>query len=56
LRVERHGTFWRAYVDARPLGGLPVAETPELPEFRLLTEGGPALFDALHVSELVPAP
>jgi len=56
LRVERHGTFWRAYVDARPLGGLPVAATPELPEFRLLTEGGPALFDALHVSELVPAP
>jgi hypothetical protein len=53
MRVERHGSFWRASFDGEPVGSLPAPEQREATEFRLVTEGGPAFFDALEVAELV---
>ncbi len=54
LRVERHGTSWRAFVDARPVGVLPVPHGREMPELRLATEGGVAWFDTIEVMEMKP--
>jgi serine/threonine protein kinase len=56
LRVERHATHWRAFFDGNRVALLPLPRQPERPEFQLLTEGGPAWFDAVQVMELVAAP
>lgn len=56
LRVERHATHWRAFFDGNRVALLPLPRQPERPKFQLLTEGGPAWFDAVQVIELVAAP
>jgi hypothetical protein len=55
LRVERHRGHWFAYCDGKLVGTLPVRDG-ERPELRLVTEGGPALFEAVEIRELVAAP
>lgn len=55
LRIERQPTRWLAYFHGEPLGSVPIGEANVLPEFRLVVEGGPALFDGLEIAELVPA-
>jgi hypothetical protein len=52
LRVERRGSQWWAFYDGKRLGVVPASA--DLPEFRLVTEDGPANFDSLEVAELVP--
>jgi len=54
LRAERHATHWRVFFDGNRVALLPLPKRPELPEFQLVTEGGPAWFDAIQVMELVP--
>ena len=53
LRVERHATHWRVFFDGNRIALLPLPRGPELPEFRLVTEGGQAWFDAVQATELV---
>jgi serine/threonine protein kinase len=53
LKIERHGKRWWAYAGGNLLGALPADPKHELPEIRLVTEGGPAFFDAVEMSSLV---
>jgi serine/threonine protein kinase len=55
LRVERHVDEWLAFFDGKLVGRGPARPATELPEIRIVTEGGPALFDAVELVELVPA-
>ncbi len=52
LRIVRDATHWFAFVDSQPVGVVPLSGQPELPEFRLLAEAGPAWFSDVEVEEL----
>ena len=52
LRVFRDATHWFVFVDDQLIGTLPLSGPPELAEFRLLAEGGPAWFSDVEVEEL----
>ena len=52
LSVERQGNTWFAFFNGRLVGSLQAGAGPEAPEFRLVTEGGPALFESIMLSEL----
>ena len=54
LKLERQATEWRVFVDDVLAGTIPLAAQRELPEFRLVAEGGPAWFADMAVEELVP--
>ena len=54
LKLERQATEWRVFVDDVLAGAIPLAPQRELPEFRLVAEGGPAWFGDMAVEELVP--
>jgi eukaryotic-like serine/threonine-protein kinase len=54
LSVERQGNTWFAFFNGRLVGKLQAVAGQELPEFRLVTEGGPALFESIVLSELGP--
>ena len=54
LKLERQAAEWRVFVDDVPAGTVPLAPQRELPEFRLVAEGGPAWFGDMVVEELVP--
>ena len=54
LKLERQATEWRVFVDDIPAGTVPFAPQRELPEFRLVAEGGPAWFADMVVEELAP--
>jgi len=54
LKLERQSTEWRVFVDDVLAGTIPLASQRELPEFRLVAEGGPAWFADMAVEELVP--
>jgi serine/threonine protein kinase len=56
LKIERQGNTWYAFFDGRPLGGLQALDGAELPEFRLIVEAGPALFEEIELAELAPGP
>jgi serine/threonine protein kinase len=53
IKVERQGTTWYAFFDGRLIGSLQALPGPELPEFRLVTDGGPVLFESIMLAELV---
>ncbi len=55
LRVERRAAQWSAFFDGKPVGHAPAQPSTELPEIRIVAEGGTALFDAVELVELVPA-
>ena len=55
LRVFRDATHWFVFVDDQFIGTLPLSGPPELAEFRLLAEGGPAWFSDVEVEELSDA-
>ena len=55
LKVERQGPAWYAFFDGRLIGSLQALPGPELPEFRLVTEGGPVLFESIMLAELEPS-
>jgi hypothetical protein len=52
LRIVRDATHWFAFVDGQPVGVVRLSGQPELPEFRLLAEAGPAWFSDVEVDEL----
>ncbi len=52
IRLERDVSLWRLFIDDTPAGKIPVADHPDLPEFRLVAEGGPAWFGDMFVEEL----
>ncbi len=52
LRVFRDATHWFVFVDDQLVGRLPLSGPPELAEFRLFAEGGPAWFSDVEVEEL----
>ncbi|MFM9963552.1 MAG: serine/threonine-protein kinase [Planctomycetaceae bacterium] len=52
LRLFRDATHWFVLVDEQLIGTLPLSGSPELAEFRLLAESGPAWFSDLEVEEL----
>jgi serine/threonine protein kinase len=52
IRVERQANVWWAFFNGEPIGSAPAA-AEERPEIRLVTDGGPALFDSLEIAELV---
>ena len=54
LKLERQASEWRVFVDDALAGTIPLAPQSELPEFRLVAEGGPAWFGDMVVEELVP--
>lgn len=54
LKLERQATEWRAFVDETLVGTIPLAPERELPEFRLVAQGGPAWFADTVVEELSP--
>ena len=54
LKLERQTKDWRVYIDDVLIGTVPVARESRRPEFRLLTEGGPAWFGDMVVEELAP--
>ncbi len=54
LKLERQATEWRVFVDDVLAGTVPLAPQRELPEFRLVAEGGPAWFADMVVEELAP--
>ncbi len=54
LKLERQATEWRVFVDDVLAGTIPLAQHRELPEFRLVAEGGPAWFGDMAVEELAP--
>jgi eukaryotic-like serine/threonine-protein kinase len=56
LKVERQGNTWYAFFDGRLIGSLQALPGPELPEFRLVTDGGPVLFESIMLAELEPSP
>src|SRR5262249_1396936 len=53
VRIERQEREWSAFYDGKLVGNAPLSGKPELPEFRLFTESGPAFFDAVTIEELV---
>lgn len=55
LKLVRDATHWFAFVDAQLLGALTLAGQPQLPEFRLLAEAGPAWVSDVEVEELRPS-
>jgi hypothetical protein len=52
LRLVRDATHWFAFVDTQLLGALTLAGQPELSEFRLVSEAGPAWISDIEVEEL----
>ncbi len=54
LKLERQAAEWRIFVDDALAGTVPLATERELPEFRLVAEGGPAWFADMVVEELAP--
>ena len=54
LKLERQASEWRVFVDDVLAGTIPLAPQRELPEFRLVAEGGPAWFADMVVDELTP--
>ena len=54
LKLERQATEWRVFVDDVLAETIPLASQRELPEFRLVAEGGPAWFADMAVEELAP--
>ncbi|MBC8116431.1 MAG: serine/threonine protein kinase [Candidatus Saccharimonas sp.] len=54
LKLERQAAEWRVFVDDVLAGTVPLAPQRELPEFRLVAEGGPAWFADMAVEELAP--
>jgi serine/threonine-protein kinase len=54
VQIERHHTRWLVRVDGQQLGSSAVA-SGELPELRLVAEGGDALFEALEIAQLLPS-
>ena len=54
LKLERQAAEWRVFVDDVLAGTVPLARQRELPEFRLVAEGGPAWFADMTVEELIP--
>jgi eukaryotic-like serine/threonine-protein kinase len=54
LKLERQALEWRVFVDDVLVGTVPLAAQRELPEFRLVAEGGPAWFADMVVEELIP--
>jgi hypothetical protein len=55
LKVERQGSTWWAFFEGRLIGGLKSLPGLEIPEFRLVTEGGPAFFESIELADLAPA-
>jgi hypothetical protein len=49
VRIERQKREWSAFYDGKLVGNAPLSGKPELPEFRLFTESGPAFFDAVTI-------
>ncbi len=52
LKLVRDATHWFAFVDTQLLGALTLAGQPELAEFRLLAEAGPAWISDVEIEEL----
>ncbi len=52
LRLVRDTMHWFAFVDTQLLGALILAGQPELAEFRMLAEAGPAWISDVEVEEL----
>jgi tRNA A-37 threonylcarbamoyl transferase component Bud32 len=52
VQIERHHSHWLVRVDGQRLGRTAVA-SGELPELRLLTEGGDAMFESLEIAQLL---
>ena len=52
LRLFRDATHWFVFVDDQLVGTLPLSGPPELAEFRLFAESGPAWFSDIEVEEL----
>lgn len=55
ISIERNPGGWFVTLGETALGSIPLAETPDAPEFHLSAEGGPAWFSDLLVTELQPA-
>jgi len=53
--IERQPGGWFISINERPLAALPRRPNGELPEIRLATQGGPAKFSEITVTELAPA-
>lgn len=53
MRVERHASGWWAFFQGQVVGSVAVARDQELSEMRLVTEGGPAFFEAVEIAKLV---
>jgi hypothetical protein len=53
VRIERQQDMWVAFYDGKRVGSAAFSGNPELQEFRLFTESGPAFFDAVSVEELM---
>jgi eukaryotic-like serine/threonine-protein kinase len=53
--IERQPGGWFLSINERPLGALPRRPNGELPEIRLATNGGPARFSEITLTELTPA-
>ncbi len=53
VRLRRDATHWFASVDGQSVGTMPLAGPPELSEFRLSVDDGPAWFSDIEVEELV---
>lgn len=56
ISIERNPGGWFVTLGETSLGAIPLAEVPEAPEFHLSTDGGPAWFSDLLVTELQRAP
>lgn len=54
IRVERDVNFWRVSVDDIEIGTVAAPQSTDLPEFRLVADGGPAWFSDMFVEELSP--
>jgi hypothetical protein len=54
LSVERQRDSWWIFFDEQLVGTVAADPAEQLPEFRLLVEGGTAWFSDLHVDELGP--
>jgi serine/threonine protein kinase len=52
IRIERLRQNWRVLVNGRELGGMAISSRPQLAEFRLAVEQGPAWFGDVEVLEL----
>ena len=52
IRLERDLTVWRLFIDDTPAGSVSISQLPDLPEFHLVAEGGPAWFGDMYVEEL----